>query len=98
MSDATATRRTPNGIWRSRGAVWSAYTGEGGTLVVNETTGAAAFYFTLPLGDTDAMRIAAEDVVAGAHLKLPDGHPAKLLHNTLAADEKRRTWKPRVRR
>lgn len=100
MSDIETTppKRTPNEIWRVRGALWSAYTGEGGTLVVNESTGAAAFYFTLPTGNVDAMRIAAEDIVAGAHLKIPDGHPAKKLHNVLVANEKVRAWKPRARR
>lgn len=65
--------------WESRPGLFSLHTGTG-RLVVNAATGAAAFYFTIPAGDVDAMLIAAEDVVDGPEV---DGHPASNLRRLL---------------
>lgn len=97
MSD----ERKPIETWReSRPGLWSTPTSgpaNRGTLVVNTTTGACAFYFNLE-GDADAMRIAAEDVVARPDGSKDSTHPAAALRRLLAAEDrgrKLREGKPR---
>lgn len=81
--------RRPIETWsEGRPGLWSTptgRTGNSGTLVYNAQTGAAAFYFTLPTGDPDAAKMAAEDVVIGAK-----NGPASSLRVVVEADAKLR--------
>lgn len=92
--------RKPVLPWREGGrhGLWSTVTSGptgGGTLVVNATTGACAFYFTLETGDADAMKIAAEHVVARPDGSKGSTHPAASLRRLLALDDKLRKLPPR---
>ncbi len=91
--------RKPIATWReSRPGLWSTSTSgppHGGTLVVNATTGACALYFTLETGDAEAMKMAAEHVVARPDGSKGSTHPAASLRRLLALDDKLRKLPPR---